>query len=252
MRKLLRRPVAAPLFFSAFLSVLLLQHQSRAHAADPKPVKKEASQIGTVHQVTGKAWATRDASAVRKTELHAHSPLYDGDILLTDKSSELTVVLGNKEAALLVKQNSMMKVVHTENKDWLIDLKQGLSLFNVNQKNIRPGFFRVKTNAAVMGVRGTAFFVKVETGKNVFLCACFGTVTVDDDVVFKSTHHDFHKFIKAGTAKTADRLIDADMGSEHSDTEAGVLIKLLEWDESIIPTPPSQPAVDSLPAQSGN
>lgn len=194
----------------------------------PKTTPVNVEKIGRVHQVNGKAWATRDASGVRKTELNSDSPLYDGDILITGASSDLIIVLGNKEASILIKQNSLVKIVHTDKKTWLVDLKQGLSLFNVNQKNVRPGFFKVKTNAAVMGVRGTTFFVKSQPGKDVFLCACIGTVTVNDEVVFKSTHHDFHKFIRRGKGKVANRMTETEMGTEHSDAEAGFLIQLLD------------------------
>lgn len=217
MKKLLWVPV---LLSCSFISVLSFGAEG---------VKKPSadSKVGIVHEVKGLAWASRDVSAVRKTELHSDAPLYDGDILITGAKSQLTVILGKKEASLLIKENSFVKVVHTPQKTWVIDLQKGLSLFNVNQKNVRPGFFKVKTNAAVMGVRGTTFFVKAEPGKDVFLCACIGTVTVDDDVVFKSAHHDYHKFIRAGTGKVSERFTDAEMGTEHSDAEAGVLIGLL-------------------------
>lgn len=41
------------------------------------------------------------------------------------------------------------------------------------------GDFRVRTPSAVAGVRGTVFFVKVEDGRNTYVCACNGAVDVD-------------------------------------------------------------------------
>lgn len=38
--------------------------------------------------------------------------------------------------------------------------------------------FRVATSGAVAGVRGTAFFIRVEDGNNTYVCACYGEVGV--------------------------------------------------------------------------
>ena len=79
-----------------------------------------------------------------------------------------------------------------------------------------------------MGVRGTTFFVKVEKGKDLFLCTCIGSISVDDEITLTSKHHDVPKFIRPGNTPLKSRLIDSDMGLDHSDAEAGPIIKLLE------------------------
>ncbi|MBI2712587.1 MAG: FecR domain-containing protein [Bdellovibrio sp.] len=205
--------------------VLSLTVTHAAFGDDDSP--DQPQQVGTVKKIEGKAWASRDQSGIRKSELHLEDPLYDGDYLFTGNQSSILVLLGEKESSIKVKQNSIMKVIQTKEKSWLIDLKQGLSLFNVNPKHIRPGFFKVKTNAAVMGARGTTFFVKAMKGEDVFLCMCNGTVSVDDDFVFTSKHHDFHTFIKAGKGKVSERMKPTGQGTDHSDNEAGDLAAVL-------------------------
>ena len=232
--------VLAKSFLFGLLALGLGSFETRAFAQDVAKETtdhelEEPQKVGVVKKISGKAWASRDASGVRKTELRENDQLFDGDFLITGEKSELVVVLGQKESAILVKQNTVMKVVYNQEKSWLLDLKKGYSLFNVNSKNIRPGFFKVKTNAAVMGVRGTAFFVKSIPGQDVFLCACVGTVAVDDEVVFTSKHHDFHKFIKRGPGKVEKRMIQADQGTDHSDTEAVLLISLLQDEKTEAP-----------------
>lgn len=64
--------------------------------------------------------------------------------------------------------------------------------------------FRVKTNAAVAGVRGTAFFVQVEDDSNTYVCACNGELgvgaTETAESSLASTRHAARRFtVKDGT-----------------------------------------------------
>ena len=204
--------------FSAAMPLTLIS----AHA-DP-----EQPRIGKVLAVTGKVWVTRALPAVRKTPLKLNDEIFDGDIFITAPKSSLKVLLGQKEAALFIKEDSTVKIVHSDGKNWLLDLKQGMVLSNVKPKPKTKEFFRVKTGAAVMGVRGTVFFVKEEPGKDVFLCTCIGSISVDDQITFVSKHHDIPKFIRSGEDALSKRMTDSDMGHDHADSEAIELGKYLE------------------------
>ncbi len=58
--------------------------------------------------------------------------------------------------------------------------------------------FRVSTNSAIAGVRGTSFFVQVEDENSTYVCACYGEVGVAArgvaDTVLASTNHSARRF----------------------------------------------------------
>src|SRR3569832_108579 len=100
-----------------------------------------------------------------------HSALHSGDTVTTDGDTQLKVILGKKEAALLIKKGSRLSISQTPEKSWTIQLDQGMLLSAVKPHPFSPkSHFRVRTRSASIGVRGTVFFVKSEPGKDDYLC----------------------------------------------------------------------------------
>lgn len=77
--------------------------------------------------------------------------------------------------------------------------------------------FRVKTQAAVCGVRGTVFFVQVESPDSTVVCTCNGTVEYSDaagDNVVESTatHHHGYRITRADG-----RIVESDASMQYHD-----------------------------------
>ncbi len=63
--------------------------------------------------------------------------------------------------------------------------------------------FRVKTPTAVAGIRGTAFFIKVEDAANTYVCTCNGRLALADDSgggsrSVQARHHRAYRFSREG------------------------------------------------------
>jgi len=193
-----------------------------AFGADETPIGKVASLVG-------KSWGLWGG---HKEALHLGSELFSGEMIMTESASEVTLLIAHEVAALL-KGNSQAQVDQVNGKDWSLTLHQGSVLSSVRNPEHRPNHFQVRTHAAVMGVRGTTFFVKTGSDGGVFLCTCHGTVAVTSahgvqkEFVITSQHHDSPKNIVDGSNDVESRMKAAPVGSDHVDAEAVALEKLL-------------------------
>lgn len=231
MRPLNLAPRSCTFLFSVLLASALTPN---ARAESSK------NTVGKVIEVTGQAWISapgpkriRDQKipSLKKSSqvsLKAGSLLNEGDVITTDADSQAKILLDQQDAALLIKPKSKLTIIHSEKKNWLIDLQEGGVLSHTKKKPNQPHFFRVKTRTAVLGVRGTTFFVKAETGKDLFLCTCEGSVAIDDQVVIQSQHHDAPKWIRSGSEPLESRLKETVVGGDHLDSEAVSLSELIQ------------------------
>lgn len=188
------------------------------------------NQVGKVIEVKGSAWKRARGSRV---PVESGALLFSNEKLTTGSESEIKLVLGGKDVALLVKPKSEVVIEQLNGKDWYLELKSGAVLSLVKNPEKRPNHFRLRTHAATMGVRGTVFFVKDEGQRGVFLCTCVGTVEITSpdgksSKSFTSEHHDAPQMIGSGAKDIGGRLAAAPMGSDHSDPEGEALVKLLE------------------------
>jgi len=183
--------------------------------------------IGTVSDVSGNAWIIRNS---KKIPAQAGEPVFDGEDIITEDGAQVKLVLTKKEAAFLVKKESHLNIRKTSPDSWWIDLDHGMLLSYVkpSPSSSLKSRFQVKTRNAVMGVRGTIFFIKAEPNKDVFLCTCSGMVSIDNKAIIIGKHHDSPKLIKAGPQPLAKRLLATEKGEDHTDAEAAALAKLIE------------------------
>ncbi len=190
--------------------------------------------LGRVVQIQGKAWVKEVSSspdAKEKKELRVGSPFHMGDIITTDSDTQLQIVLGEQEAALWVKPNTTVTLTRTPEKIWTLEIQKGMLVSHVRPQPARSKHFQVRTKAAVFGVRGTTFFIKQETEKEVFLCTCSGIVTIDDQVLVVGKHHDSPRWIKTGSEKISARLRKGEKGDDHGDADEAALSKwLVGWE----------------------
>lgn len=211
------------------------------HAAPSAPAKATTAPapiIGHVHSADAGAMRLRDNL---QSPLKAGDTIQSGDVVsTTEGTATLKLEDGAVKAAVRLKPATSARLQLTPGKGFETLLKRGSVFSDVHNPQKRPNPYQVRTNTAVMGVRGTIFFVKEEAdSKSVspgahptFLCACVGQVAVisgasKKEQLLTSKHHDRPVMLQAKTPGAIAEMTDAPMGSEHSDPEAAELENIL-------------------------
>jgi hypothetical protein len=192
-------------------------------------VPKESAPVKIV-EVSGSVWLVQRGNPLSKrTPATRGATLSGNEILLTEGDSRAKLIIGNQEAALLVKKESQLTIEKTKEDLWRINLDHGMLLSYVKPKpNSIRSHFQVKTPTAVMGVRGTVFFVRSEPKKALFLCTCSGVVAVDNQVILIGKNHDTPKLIRSGSEPLFQRMLQTQQGEDHTNTESDELKNLLD------------------------
>lgn len=125
-----------------------------------------------------------DVKVVRGSEeieiTKENNKLLNQDVIETGKGSLAIVRIGTK-STFKINENSSFKIIPTvkKNEDSNILLKSGSVFVNFLNED-KSGTMRIKTRSAVMGVRGTQFFVSYGTDPNeTWMCVKEGGVEVD-------------------------------------------------------------------------
>jgi ferric-dicitrate binding protein FerR (iron transport regulator) len=214
--------------------------------------KSPSARVGVISSISPAAAANpaSTSGSAQVTRAGKTLAVHPGDTIQSDDTieaaSDTTVLLerGDVRVAALLKAGSKATVVGS-GETLELRLDHGGILSDVHNPSKRKQPFRILTRTAVMGVRGTVFFVKANEGQPDFLCTCAGVVEVKsrpvagaegvaeegavlEGVVFKSKHHDAPKTIAAGEGPLASRVQPAAMGADHRDEEAADLEKALE------------------------
>ncbi|HUV06193.1 MAG TPA: FecR family protein [Spirochaetia bacterium] len=127
-----------------------------------------------------------------------------GSTILTGPGSYCEVVFRGKNI-FQIQENSLVTISIDENQG-RIDLQRGAlaAVFSRLQNLGTVGSsFDLHTPTAVAGVRGTAFFIKVEDAENTYICTCNGRTSLGDvaggnDINVSSTHHSAYRFSRKG------------------------------------------------------
>ena len=118
-----------------------------------------------------------------------------------------------------------------------IDVEKGALALLLNRLAVLGGDeeFQVTTPVAIAGVRGTAFFVKVESETSTYICACNGSLdTVDTsgttEVPLSSRHHMALRYALDGAGK----VVTSSPGLLYHDDEdmealAGRIDETIDW-----------------------
>ena len=183
--------------------------------------------IGKVLEIKGAAWRRHGEN---KSRLQPGDAITPGMELETSAASELVVRIG-KDVVTMLKENSRASAESLQGSDTQLSLVLGSALSVVKNAAKRPDHFKVRTKAAVMGVRGTTFYVKVNSEKSTHLCTCNGTVSVSSpdgksSKTITSQHHDAPQDISSGSSAIDSLMKPAPMVG-HADPEAEHLHKLL-------------------------
>lgn len=127
-------------------------------------------------------------------------PISSLDTIETGSNSYCEVIFGQSNIFHL-DENTLTQINWGESD---IQLKKGAigSVFTKLGKFLNgEKDFTISTPLTVAGVRGTAFFVKVEDDNNTYLCLCQGKLKVDagdSQLTMESGHHKAYRFTKNG------------------------------------------------------
>lgn len=161
--------------------------------------------IGTIGKIHGKVFVDgKEAKLQQKIEPNSQ-------VKAQDKKSFVVINFFNGSRVLL--RNGQVSFKGSEGKDSVMDLASG-ELFSYLRENAGLSQ-KVKTKNAVMGVRGTKFYVK-ESEADTYLCVCDGKVEITNE---KST---------ALVSKNED--VRAVKGVTFSKSAANAMMQDMAWD----------------------
>jgi hypothetical protein len=184
---------------------------------------------GTVVSLTGTA-----RNLTRNQDLAAGSAVWAGDHITTGGDSSARITLGN-DIAIQVGPSSDIVIQHEVSKPWSLELVSGM-VGSVIRKAVKGALssepkFELHTGSAVMGVRGTMFFVKRLGPKKFFLCPCMGSLDVKVaggkiQKTIVSKNHEFAQNIDE--SEVTPKSSPAEMGTDHTDKDMNELKALLK------------------------
>lgn len=129
-------------------------------------------------------------------------PITSGAVVQTGPASVCEITWGNRNI-IQVQENTRV-VLGTARFAPGLDLQRGSVAAILNKLDAVTGrnSFRIRTSSAVAGVRGTAFFVKVEDAGSTYVCACNGAVDVTRGLgrqaELASSEHMARRFARTG------------------------------------------------------
>ena len=134
-----------------------------------------------------------------------------GAVVSTSAGSLVDIEFNVRNAVRLSENTSL--VFNPNNLQMGSQLRQGaltLVLKNLLVGSNGQGFL-VRTPSAVAGVRGTSFFMKVESETSTYVCACNGAVQVfgSDGQLAKELAASHHKAVHIDTSGSAAQVTDA-------------------------------------------
>jgi hypothetical protein len=126
-----------------------------------------------------------------------------GAVIETAESSYCEVVFAGQNI-FRIEARSVARIEIAERRG-TIALEQGAlaAVFQKIQRLDASGGFRLETPTAVAGIRGTAFYIRIEDPNNTYICTCNGSTRLADRAesfrrYVKSDHHKALRFSREG------------------------------------------------------
>jgi len=144
-------------------------------------------------EVTGKIFKKYGYVFLNNKKTKLDDKIKAGDIIKTSAHSYVVLKFTNG-SILKVNPNSKIVVEHLEkSKDdtFKINLLLGTMLSHFSKR----GKFKINTEVATVGVRGTTFFTEVLPKKQTVICACHGTIDFYNDKNKKNIISDRHQIL---------------------------------------------------------
>jgi hypothetical protein len=134
--------------------------------------------VGKVFFLSGKAYVERGSG---RADLQLKAEVLKGDTVATARGSSMILLLSDG-SLLKMKPDSKLQIVDLSPRNGRIRLIAG-SLFSKVRKLLKDELFQIETPVAVVGVRGTEFFMafgkKKKEGQDLWMCVHEGVVAVE-------------------------------------------------------------------------
>lgn len=156
----------------------------------------------------------------------------NGDIVETGEDSFCEIIF-NRGNIFRMESDTIITINWSESS---LELKKGSigAVFDKLSKVIGiNNNFKIITPTAVAGIRGTAFYIRVENDQNTYICTCNGSLELyidgSESFISSSEHHKAFKFTKSGT----DVLVESAPMIYHNDSAmkeiAGSIDVTIPW-----------------------
>ncbi len=165
---------------------------------------------------------------------HKDLAVRDGAVVRTGDASFCNIVFMEKNVIRVMEKSEVVVSISDEKK--YLDLRSG-AVAHVLKKLAGPGkreseLFRVTTPTATASVRGTVFFVKVESPDRTYVCDCNGVITITGPngagrKKIEAAHHKAYTLMKTGSGidvREAGLLYHDDCGTEKLAETVGFVI----------------------------
>ena len=157
-----------------------------------------------------------------------------GSVVATSAQSLVDIEFSTRNAIRLSENTTL--VFNPRNLQTGSELRQGALTLVLKRLALGASGanFLVKTPSAVAGVRGTSFFMKVESPTSTYVCACNGVVQVlgSDGQLAKELVASHHKAVRIDTSGSEPRIADAPM-LYHTDADleavAAAIGRKIDW-----------------------
>jgi ribosomal 50S subunit-recycling heat shock protein len=151
-----------------------------------------------IHQYTGKV-------TINDREAKAGAFIKSGDVIKTDGNSSCVILVKNKN---VFKLHSKTTVVFSVNKNKSeINVSSGIFGGLSREKFGENNLFNINTPTAIAGIRGTAFYIKVENSLSTYFCVCNGIIDIkginaDNKETVEAKEHNLRHIVKLNTGET--------------------------------------------------
>ena len=136
-----------------------------------------------------------------------------GAVISTSAASLVDIEFNGRNAIRLSENTTL--VFNPRNLQTGSQLRQGALTLCLKHLAVgeRGEGFLVRTPSAVCGVRGTSFFMKVESPTSTYVCACNGVVQIlgQDGSLLREIAGSHHKGVRIGDTGASPQLADAPM-----------------------------------------
>jgi WD40 repeat protein len=144
----------------------------------------------------------------------------NGDRISTGDRSSCDLLIGTKDIVRIIPNSDLL----FDSQRFSFTLQKG-GILSVVQKLAKSKGYQIRTPTAVVGVRGTTFFVSTKDGKEIYTCCCNGTIRLFDnkaEKLLKEVTATHHKGTMIRDSSHGPELTDAGM-FDHTDADIGEL-----------------------------
>ena len=189
---------ARTLIFLLALPGIAMVASSRGQADLPKP--EETTRLrweGVVDYLEGRVLIDESAAEIGDS-VHA------GSTVATDSESLCDIVFDEQNILHIEEDTTVRIAADVGILDFRVTSGVLAAVFN-RLDRLTDTEVNVRTPTTVLGVRGTAFFVKIESEDSTYVCVCNGTVRLQDadganELAVRSPLHTAYRFAERGGA----------------------------------------------------